>query len=306
MDQQITLTRIIHVQQIIIWIIIILKYQNHHHKLLLQPFSQLDNIRIYPYKLESGQLTPKQITSLSLRFVSIYEISSISGEASDIYLSEYCRNLAPRAPIQLSHLGNHKRHKKYEKKKKQEIINDNKEVEHDNKEVEHVQTLQTLQTLRICSISDVDNFFLSNPDPTPWFSLYQKQFLSTLQFNDYEFLDAPIAIMYVASTRDDDPVEKLRKLSSKSNLPLKFKNGIYSSDIHRVFILLHDKHDIDLRSRVQFLFQNVCKSFDGNSCKLLHINSNTFNEPNYNNIDLWEQYLTSDVIDSYPQPKSII
>ena len=261
---------------------------------LLQPFSQLDNIRIYPYKTESGQSSPKQITSLSLKFVSIYEISEIAQESSDKYLAEYCRKLAPKAPIQLTHLKSHKR-----KEQQQQQEEDKKSINDDDDDN---------SALRICSVSDVDRFFISNPDPTPWFSLYQKKFLSTLQFNDYEFLDAPIGIMYIASTRDDDPVEKLKKLSSKSNLPSKFKNGIYSSEMHKVFILLHDKHDIDLRSRVQFLFQNVCKSFDGYSCKLLHINSNNFNNPNYDNIDLWQQYINNDGIniEQYPLPKSII
>ena len=112
--------------------------------------------------------------------------------------------------------------------------------------------------------------------------------------------------MYIASTRDDDPVDKLRKLSAKSALPAKFKNGVYSSEMHKVFILLHDKHDVDLRSRVQYLFQNVCQSFEGQSCKLLHLNSNALNDPNLDPIDLWEQYINQEVIDRYPSPKSVI
>merc|ERR1712228_376509 len=66
---------------------------------------------------------------------------------------------------------------------------------------ESKQQENTNNALRICSVSNVDNFFMSNPDPTPWFSLYQKRFLSTLRFNDYEFLDAPIQLTHLRNQK---------------------------------------------------------------------------------------------------------
>ncbi|ETO23482.1 hypothetical protein RFI_13700 [Reticulomyxa filosa] len=148
------------------------------------------------------------------------------------------------------------------------------------KQMKQRPTIQ--QALRICGRNDVDRFFerlcfyntyifiyvyihiflngmtaiymytfvnIKNPDPTPWFSLYQAQFLETLKYSQYDFIDAPIAAMYVASTRDEDCVKKLKLLSQPDNLPSKFRNGIFSKDLYKVFVLIHNKHDTNLREK---------------------------------------------------------
>jgi len=59
---------------------------------LLKPFERLDNINIFPVRLDSGP-TGTRVRSISVRFVNISEINSLDINRSEEYLKAYCQRL---------------------------------------------------------------------------------------------------------------------------------------------------------------------------------------------------------------------
>ncbi|ETO22558.1 hypothetical protein RFI_14631 [Reticulomyxa filosa] len=141
---------------------------------LLKPFENFDNLKMNPVKVEGGP-SGKRIQSMSIRFVSFAEVNVMNDTNSDKYLSDYCKNLAPHPPVQLTHLRNctfqnqsHYGLSSYHASiansygVADEKSGDNKSDanEESHKLMRRRSTIP--QALRICSVDDVDRFFERN------------------------------------------------------------------------------------------------------------------------------------------------
>lgn len=110
---------------------------------------------------------------------------------------------------------------------------------------------------------------LDRDSASPYYSLYLRRLLSGTPITPHETFAHPVACVIAISSRNDAPIEELRKLYSESNegnrkLPLWADN-----DYLRYYVLVHDEENDDITRSMGFFEQ--MKRHLGLHCHLLRL-----------------------------------
>jgi len=92
---------------------------------------------------------------------------------------------------------------------------------------------------------DVASFIRRTQDPTPWYTLYRREYLEVLRFHESELIDMPMATMIAISSVDPDPINTIEQLRSHAALPAVYAKGVYDTpnNMARCILVIHDKHE---------------------------------------------------------------
>ncbi|CAF2345189.1 unnamed protein product [Brassica napus] len=117
---------------------------------------------------------------------------------------------------------------------------------------------------------------LSNPEseiaPT-WFQYYNKELIRTLSFSDHEAFDHPVACLLVASSKDEEPLNKFVDLFNTNRLPSLLNDGVMDPKILKHFLLVHDNQDATTERLTSKVLSEMRSTFGNNECNLICTNS---------------------------------
>lgn len=132
----------------------------------------------------------------------------------------------------------------------------------------------------------------SEPELIPtWFQYFNKELVRSVSFSDHEAFDHPVACLLVASSNDEDPINKFVDLFNTNQLPPLLTDGAMDPKIPKYYILVHDNQD-GSSERATKILAEMRNTFGSNDCRLLCINSSqdglVDHEPNP-----WDPYSSS-------------
>lgn len=131
---------------------------------------------------------------------------------------------------------------------------------------------------------------LKNQSPTAWTPQIEQVICRSMSFSEYEMLSHPIAIITAVSTTDFDVVACMQEMVSYHHVPSIMTAGQYETDVHRIFLIVHDPQaapDVDAPS----LLRKLQSHFPSSQTKLMVINSNPLNNLNLRQPDLWSRVI---------------
>jgi tetratricopeptide (TPR) repeat protein len=121
--------------------------------------------------------------------------------------------------------------------------------------------------------------YLSN-ERTPWFHAWKKEFFKSLSFSQHELIDMPLAILYLASTTDTDPLHTFQTLARTQGLPPIYQSKVYDSAVPKVFLLIHDpKKSSMTSSQISALYDKIQRGLAPNLCYFQTLNSSEPSSP---------------------------
>ena len=84
----------------------------------------------------------------------------------------------------------------------------------------------------------------------------------------------PLAIIYLASTTDADPLSTFQTLSRPQGLPAIYQAKVYDSEVPKIFMMIHDPNKSSLtNSQVGGLHDSISKKLSPCLCYWQSINS---------------------------------
>ncbi|KAK2593486.1 hypothetical protein QQS21_008802 [Conoideocrella luteorostrata] len=104
---------------------------------------------------------------------------------------------------------------------------------------------------------------------SPYYSLYLRRLLSGTSIKPHETFAHPVACVIAISSRNDTPIEELRKLYAESNQGNKGLPLWVDNDYLRYYLLVHDEENDDI-TRSMGLFEQM-KRHLGLHCHLLRL-----------------------------------
>lgn len=110
---------------------------------------------------------------------------------------------------------------------------------------------------------------LDRASASPYYSLYLRRLLSGTPIVPHETFAHPVACVIAISSRNDAPIEELRKLYSETNQGSKRLPPWVDNDYLRYYILVHDEENDDI-NRSMGLFEQM-KRHLGLHCHLLRL-----------------------------------
>lgn len=126
-------------------------------------------------------------------------------------------------------------------------------------------------------------------DPLPWYSKIKDELISTLRHEDAtgSMLNCPAAMVFIVSSKEANPIQKLHDLKQLSNLPQAFQNGYYNAEkIKQYHIILHD--EVEARTfDPRMLARQFHTSFGQGTFQIVRLNSLPIDSLNANQYDLW-------------------
>jgi len=131
---------------------------------------------------------------------------------------------------------------------------------------------------------------LKSQSPTAWTPQLEQILYRSMSFSEYEMLSHPIVIITAVSTTDFDVVACMQEMVSYHHIPSIMTAGQYETDVHRVFLIVHDPHaapDVDAPA----LLRKLQGHFPSSQTKLMVINSNPLTNLNLRQPDLWSRVI---------------
>eukprot|EP01041_Mallomonas_annulata_P002922 gene2922-5736_t len=131
-------------------------------------------------------------------------------------------------------------------------------------------------------------FDLKASPPSAWTQKLEQLVMHSVSFSEFEMASHPLILLTVVSTTDEDPVACMRELASIHHMPPCFFTGQYDSEIHRVYLLVHDKsstRNVDINK----LLLKMQSAMAPAAVRLLPLNSLPSSTPNLQQPDLWTQ-----------------
>lgn len=130
-----------------------------------------------------------------------------------------------------------------------------------------------------------------DPDSaSPYYSLYLRRLLSGTPITPHETFAHPVACVIAISSRNDTPIEELRRLYAESNQGSKKLPLWVDNDYLRYYVLVHDEENDDI-TRSMGLFEQM-KRHLGLHCHLLRLRCSKSAETDDDSIPLpqseWE------------------
>jgi hypothetical protein len=89
---------------------------------------------------------------------------------------------------------------------------------------------------------DVHGFWRTTPEVSGWYTRYRNEFVETLRFSEFDFIDQPIACLYAVSASEESPLGTMESLRQNRHLPALLQNGFYDRDLHKMYAVVHDNH----------------------------------------------------------------
>ncbi|KAJ7942954.1 Trafficking protein particle complex subunit 8 [Quillaja saponaria] len=80
-------------------------------------------------------------------------------------------------------------------------------------------------------------------NPPSWFQCFNKQLVHMVSFSDHEAFDHPVACLLVASSKDEQPINRFVDLFNTNKLPSLLNDGAMDPKILKDFLLVHDNQD---------------------------------------------------------------
>ena len=107
-----------------------------------------------------------------------------------------------------------------------------------------------------------DKISLDAPGYTPWFDVWMKLYLQGLPVMDNEFLKHELGCIFVASTKCNDPVEQLRKMTQIHQNNLNYKSGtgiphFGGTEAVKYYVLVHDIRSDVAEEKMEDIFKQV-------------------------------------------------
>ncbi|OAA46284.1 hypothetical protein NOR_03037 [Metarhizium rileyi] len=133
-------------------------------------------------------------------------------------------------------------------------------------------------------ISDALRQSLDHDSVSPYYSLYLRRLLSGTPVTPHETFGHPVACVIAISSRNDAPIEELRKLYSESNQGSKRLPPWVDNDYLRYYVLVHDEENDDITRSMGFFEQ--MKRHLGLHCHLLRLRSSKSAETDDDSIPL--------------------
>jgi hypothetical protein len=113
---------------------------------------------------------------------------------------------------------------------------------------------------------------LRSPDiPSPFYTLYLRRLLSGIPMAPHETFSHPVACVIAISSRNQNPIETLRKLYDESSRGEKSLPIWVNNDYLRYYVLVHDEDRDDISKSIT-LFEQMKRHF-GLHCHLLRLRS---------------------------------
>ncbi|KAJ7942948.1 Trafficking protein particle complex subunit 8 [Quillaja saponaria] len=109
-------------------------------------------------------------------------------------------------------------------------------------------------------------------NPSSWFQCFNKQLVHMVSFSDHEAFDHPVACLLVASSKDEQPINRFVDLFNTNKLPSLLNDGAMDPKILKHYLLVHDNQDGPL-DRATKLLAEMRSTFGSSDCQLLCINS---------------------------------
>ena len=106
-----------------------------------------------------------------------------------------------------------------------------------------------------------------------WFAQFHRELNMQLRCQEHEMFEQPVAMVFVASSTDVDPVATFDELAAARRLPRAFTKRHYDGAIPRFHVLLHDVGEGDTTPSAETILRRMKSTFLAPNCKLLKINS---------------------------------
>jgi tetratricopeptide (TPR) repeat protein len=111
-------------------------------------------------------------------------------------------------------------------------------------------------------------------DRTPWYQAWKARFIRQSSFCSHELIDMPLAFIYIASTSDVDPLNTFQIISRSQAMSEHYTRSIYSADVPKIFMLLHDSSSSTMtNAEVLELTNQARRAFSPHYCVWQVINS---------------------------------
>jgi hypothetical protein len=158
------------------------------------------------------------------------------------------------------------------------------------------KTLSDVEAVVDCHLSYAEESFLSFPQhgairpgsddeaPSPYYALYLRRLLSGMPLAPHETFAHPVACIIAISSRNQTPIEELRRLYTETNEGAKKLPPWVDSDYLRYYVLVHDEENDDI-SRSMGLFEQMKRNL-GQHCHLLRLRSSQCAETDDDSIPL--------------------
>ncbi|KAM5354340.1 hypothetical protein ACJ41O_000989 [Fusarium nematophilum] len=121
-------------------------------------------------------------------------------------------------------------------------------------------------------------------ETSPYYALYLRRLLSGLPISPHETFSHPVACVIAISSRNQNPIEELRRLYTETNQGGKKLPAWVDSDYLRYYVLVHDEEKDDI-TRSMGLFEQM-KRHLGLHCHLLRLRSSQSAETDDDSIPL--------------------
>ncbi|KAI0198088.1 ER-golgi trafficking TRAPP I complex 85 kDa subunit-domain-containing protein [Astrocystis sublimbata] len=118
-------------------------------------------------------------------------------------------------------------------------------------------------------LSPTTNHKIGTEVPSPYYSLYLRRLLSGLQLTPHETFAHPVACVIAISSRNQAPIETLRRLYTESSTGDKRLPTWINGEFLRYYVLVHDEEKDDI-TRSMSLFDQMKRNL-GLHCHLLRI-----------------------------------
>lgn len=136
----------------------------------------------------------------------------------------------------------------------------------------------------IPQFATLDRQSLESEEASPYYALYLRRLLSGLPISPHETFSHPVACVIAISSRNQTPIEDLRRLYGETNQGEKRLPPWVDSDYLRYYVLVHDEENDDI-TRSMGLFDQM-KRHLGLHCHLLRIRSSQSAETDDDSIPL--------------------
>lgn len=131
---------------------------------------------------------------------------------------------------------------------------------------------------------------LKSQSPTAWTPQIEQVLCRSMSFSEYEMLSHPIVVITAVSTTDFDVVACMQEMVSYHHVPSIMSAGQYETDVHRVFLIVHDPHAAPTAD-APALLKKLQAHFPSSQTKLMVINSNPPTNLNMRQPDLWSRVI---------------